>query len=125
LCRALQSFVEFLSELHSLTVSNVALTRQAKQVSASYEALLDEKIAADKKASTGGRKNSAGSAAAGGDAIAVSKKIAELEDLLRRRDAEIKLQAQELESCKAQLVTTKRQLEDYDFMFGDMRKKKD
>lgn len=123
--------VDSLLEIHRLSISNSALERQAKQVSASYQFLLEEKISSEKRTQQrkGAQISSSGSLEGsleipGRDSeLSSSKRISELERLLDSKQQKILSQQSELQAILKQKNSLLAQLKDYEFMFGDQRKK--
>lgn len=114
---ALQGTFEYLLELYRMEVNNTALERQAKYVSASYEALLDEKIQVEKKIRNFDSRR--GKSEMEED----NSKVAELESQLKGVKKQLEESQSELNGLKKANQQLRNQLDDYDFMYGDQRKK--
>jgi hypothetical protein len=118
--------VECLIDYNQAVISKIALERQAKQLSANYETLLEEKMKMEKSAMHA-RKSSSHSPGPSEENIAehtlLSKKIAQLEHDLENSNRLLNAQKSEIENLQKQKKSLQRQLDDYEFMFGDARKK--
>jgi chromosome segregation ATPase len=119
--------VECLVDFNHALISKMALERQAKQLSANYETLLEEKLKAEKNIMNARKASSSHSPGPSDENIAentkLSKRIAQLEHDLENSTRVLNSQKTEIENLQKQKKSLQKQLDDYEFMFGDARKK--